>query len=209
MLRVSVRSARSAQKSRRQAVSYCARVQVPCVRFDRSARNGTSYGSLGAYLAMKPMVTLFTDAGHCPDILRGTWVCWAKYDGPITHRHSGIIKPVCDNSTVAEIYAICNGFCSAVAFFKPAVGTLVLIQSDSTGALAAYQTQQNSAPVRTLAQRAAEHGLRCAYRHVKGHNKASRQPRSAVNAACDQRCTELLAVIRTQLGWRKISQELC
>lgn len=158
-----------------------------------------------------PMITLFTDAGFCQTIMRGTWASWAKYEG-VAHLNSGFIRADCRNSNDAEMYAICNGFCSTLAHFKPPSNTLVLIQSDCTGAIAIYErfrfmhrnvvnTDESVPPsVMSFMERANHYNVRFEFRHVKGHRGHATR-RNSVNSTCDQRCTELLQILRKQEGY--------
>lgn len=152
-----------------------------------------------------PMITLFTDAGFCQTIMRGTWASWAKYEG-VAHLNSGFIRADCRNSNDAEMYAICNGFCSTLAHFKPPPNTLVLIQSDSTAAIHVYKQYRDTMgwtsppPVKSFLAQADRYKVRYKFRHVKGHQGHVTR-RNSVNTTCDKRCYELLQELRKQEGY--------
>ena len=67
---------------------------------------------------MSKCITLFTDAGFCPNTNIGTWAAWAKFDNNQTMRFSGVLKGFVQNSDVAELRAMANGIHCAVSFWE-------------------------------------------------------------------------------------------
>ena len=151
------------------------------------------------------LITMFTDAGYCPDRKIGTWAVWAKRDGK-AFRYSGVLRGEVDDSAIAELRAIINGGCAVLAAMKPETGTKIIAQSDCESAIGAllgshYKRKEARKRVenatKLLQKRLRETGVVIEYRHVPGH-RGTVNPRAAVNTWCDQECTRLLRQARQE-----------
>ena len=149
------------------------------------------------------LITMFTDAGYCPDRKIGTWAVWAKRDGK-TFRYSGVLRGEVDHSAIAELRAIVNGVCAVLTVMKPEKATKIIAQSDcesAIGALLGSHFKRKSARARVenatklLKKKLQETGVVIEYRHVSAH-RGTVDPRAAVNTWCDGECSRLLKQAR-------------
>lgn len=156
---------------------------------------------------MGKCITLFTDAGFCPNTNIGTWAAWAKFDNNQTMRFSGVLKGFVHNSDVAELRAMANGIHCAVSFFKPPQGTIMIVQCDCQNAIGAiigtaYKNKTNEQikdALKTIKETQIRNKLSIRCRHVGSH-KGYRDKRSAVNTWCDKECYSHLKKAREQHG---------
>lgn len=147
-----------------------------------------------------PILTLFTDAGQCPDTKAGSYAAWAKFNGR-TMRKSGILKGDCIRSDVAEVRALANGIYLALKCFSPPPGSVIVAQCDCETALRgmmglAYtkkpKKHEDVCEAIAMAQKMIQDaGVSVRYKHVKGH-QGTLDKRSAVNSWCDEQCTFFL-----------------
>ena len=158
-------------------------------------------------MSVPSLITMFTDAGYCPERKIGTWAVWAKRDGK-TFRYSGVLRGEVDDSAIAELRATVNGVCAVLAAMKPEKATKIIAQSDcesAVGALLGSHYKRKEARKRVesatnlLHKRLRETGVVVEYRHVSGH-RGTVNPRAAVNTWCDQECTRLLRQARKSAG---------
>lgn len=149
------------------------------------------------------LVTIFTDAGLCPETGIGTWAAWCKSERGIS-RGGGILRDHQSFSTMSESAAAVNGIYHALANGVARSGDVLLIQTDNDGVQSfltmPIQKHHKAQDVRRSMQDAylsitAKHSVKCSFRHVKGH-KGTRDRRSAVNTWCDQVCTFFLQMAR-------------
>jgi ribonuclease HI len=150
------------------------------------------------------MITLFTDAGHCPQTKVASYAVWAKTTGKPTLRHSGILKGTTKDATAAELRAIANGLSLVLSRFSPPPGSRIVAQTDSKGSIAAitgdgYKAPKTRAYIQLEIDRIREmlddFELSIDLRHVRAHTGAG-DKRSAVNEWCDQQCKLQLRVAR-------------
>ena len=131
------------------------------------------------------LITLFTDAGHCPDRKVGVWAAWAKESGK-TLRKAGILTGTVPHSGGAEMKALHNGLFLVERVMNPPAGSRVICQTDSDEVLRALEFLKHPRDeMPALARRLhADYGEARAwtlnFRHVKGH-KGTATPRNAVN----------------------------
>lgn len=148
------------------------------------------------------LITLFTDAGHCPDLRVGVWAAWAKESGK-TLRRAGILIGEIPHPAEAELKALHNGLFLIDRVMTPPPESRVICQVDSQEVLTALETLRHPRmEMRSLAQRllddyAQTRRWMLSFRHVKGH-RGTVTPRNAVNTWCDQECTRLLATARAR-----------
>jgi ribonuclease HI len=151
------------------------------------------------------LITMFTDAGFCPDTRLATWAMWAKVNGASV-MHSGVLRDRPDSSNVAEIFALANGMVAMTRLIGPPRGSRVIAQTDSTTAIAAFEgrayLRKKSRPTVSAAldvMRATieRFDLVVEYRHVPGH-RATVNPRQTINTWCDRECKRLLRQARTE-----------
>jgi ribonuclease HI len=152
------------------------------------------------------LITLFTDAGFCPDRKIGTWAAWAKCNG-VTSMVSGALRGNVEGSDIAEMRALVNGVCAVLARIKPPRGSRIIAQTDCQSAINAmlgtgYKKKQAKHRVRhatdEMRKRLTAAGVQIKYRHVPGHLGMA-TPRNAVNTWCDRECTRLLRQARAEL----------
>ena len=74
-------------------------------------------------------ITLFTDAGHCPDLRVGAWAAWAKESGN-TLRHAGILTGTVPHSGEAEMKALHNGLFLMGRIIDAPAGSRIVCQTD-------------------------------------------------------------------------------
>ncbi len=153
--------------------------------------------------APRPLITMFTDAGYCPNTHRASYAVWAKTDGK-TLRHSGLLRDLASDPNQAEKRALVNGVALVLANMQPEPGTHIIAQTDSLSSVAAFSgtghrkkwQRERIKDLLTLMQaQLAAAGVTIEYRHVKGH-KGTRDARSAVNTWCDGECRRWLREAR-------------
>jgi len=123
------------------------------------------------------LVTIFTDASHCPNLKVGGWGMWAKSArGKV--EFGGPLKKCLQNITEAELQAIVNGVYVALERGVALPGDTLLIQTDNIRALSILETGGiNLKKVSTseiqivdvLKRILDETGCSAIYKHVKGH----------------------------------------
>ncbi len=153
-------------------------------------------------MTARSLITLFTDAGFCPDRRIGVWAAWAKCDGR-TMRVSGVLRGPVPNSTIAELRALVNGVHCVLGQIGPVPGAKIIAQSDSQIAITVFQgTGYTRASKRVLvdAERERMRAMTAGrvvieYRHVSAH-KGTATPRNAVNTWCDLECRRHLKAAR-------------
>lgn len=153
------------------------------------------------------MITIFTDASHCPNTNAAGWGAWAKRDGwPQGIVIGGPIRTEVLNSGEAEIAAMANALSRLVKEDLLPVGQTIMLQADShralqvvAGAIPEAKVHQHADSVpwtgtaiclSPLEKRAAAvikemtAGRTIYLRHVKGHRGGG--GRNWVNRTCDQ-----------------------
>jgi len=163
------------------------------------------------------LVTIFTDAGLCPETYCASWAVWCKSERGIA-RAGGIVRQPMGVSTLAESAAAINGIHHAIANGIARQGDVLLIQTDNndvgrclTHQIKAHYKNQDMRRDLQSAYRSitAKYDLKCSFRHVKGH-RGTRDKRSAVNTWCDQVCTFFLKMARHEAmpdKWGPVSAE--
>ena len=146
------------------------------------------------------LVTIFTDAGLCPETGAASWGSWAKSERGVS-RGGGILKDLYNNSTAAEAAAAMNGVHNALANGIAKEGDTLLVQSDNDGiqnflngvakGYIKQKVQRTKLHAAFLAVR-SKYKLVIRFRHVRGH-QGTKDKRSAVNTWCDTTCTFFLA----------------
>jgi len=137
-------------------------------------------------------VTVFTDASHCPHTLATGWAVWIKHGTPATTiRFRGTASGL-HNSTEAELHALERAI-KHLLETDLALDRVVVIQSDSQGALAQLGSHHNK--LGTELRRTATY---VKLKHVKGH-QGLKCPRSAVNTWCDREARKQMNTLRTTL----------
>lgn len=158
------------------------------------------------------LITVFTDAGYCEHIRRGTYAVWAKMDGK-TLRKSGVLKGEVPSASIAELRAIANGIFAVICFFAPKPGAKIILQSDCLGIINAligtgYKRPSARAKVKAecelIQKTLAEKKLYIEYRHVPGH-RGYKNIRTSVNTWCDQQCTLHLRAARKEAEKNAVS----
>lgn len=149
------------------------------------------------------LVTIFTDAGLCPETGIGTWAAWCKSERGKS-RAGGILRDSQAFSTMAEAAAAVNGIYNAVASGIAKPGDALLVQTDNNDVsnflTFPIRPHLKEIETRVLMQECyssllRKYDLSVRFRHVKGH-KGTRDKRSAVNTWCDQVCTFFLRMAR-------------
>lgn len=149
------------------------------------------------------LVSIFTDAGLCPETHCASWAVWCKSERGVS-RGGGILRAPMPFSTLAESAAAVNGIHHAVANGIARHGDVLLIQTDNNDVgnclTRLIKPHYKSQDERRAMQRAyfaimSKYDLKCSFRHVAGHN-GTRDKRSAVNTWCDKVCTFFLKMAR-------------
>lgn len=174
------------------------------------------------WTALKPDLTIFTDAGLCPRTGASGWGAWMKGGGASSISVGGQIADLLNSSTEAEIRAGANAFHIARGrgLLKP--GMVVMWQCDNQTALRwllamhpksrdrpapgglesrAAQTMtialKKSAGLKALKAICTDMDLRILTRHVKGHQRGPN--RQWVNRLCDEIAGEHMRARRSQI----------
>lgn len=147
------------------------------------------------------LVTIFSDAGLCPELNLGSWGAWIKSKRGVA-RGGGVLRENVHDTSVAEARAVLNaihlGLCNGVI----APGDHLIVQTDNiavpnvlNGAKTAKKKGKKAQNPVTMAQKDATHeacaailaknGLTIEWRHVKGHQGTGTK-RSSVNTFCDK-----------------------
>ena len=149
------------------------------------------------------LITLFTDAGYCPIIRRGSFAAWAKADGG-TMREHGVLQGELETAGVAEARAVVNGLFLATRKFRPEPSSRVIVASDCeeamkalTNALTPKAMKRHADAVAHFQRICDRHQLSVSFRHVKGHSVLT-DTRRWVNRWCDKACTRALKEIRRE-----------
>lgn len=157
------------------------------------------------------IITLYTDASHCPRTGAAGWAAWIRF-GPLpTHvvRRGGALAEDPKTSTGAELAAIANGLAVVGALLRdgaealaaanrmrqnpapPGSRHVIHIRSDSTNALARLYPNWRGAVAdyegrcaRAALELAELHNCDLQLGHVKGH-RGKADKRAAVNTWCD------------------------
>lgn len=155
------------------------------------------------------LVTILTDASWCPDTGAAGYGYWiASNRGS---RPGGNSMRPAENPCHAEMMAVANGLAVALKAELVCDGDDVLVQSDSTDAIAGlkgerlrYETFTPAmAEVREyVVKLIADHNLNVTYRHVKGHSNR-REARFRANNHCDERAKSHMRRARRQLRQEK------
>lgn len=172
-------------------------------------------------------MTLFTDASWCPTSKFGGWGAWARRDGwSRGYFFGGTFKTRFKSATLAEMGAVANALVWAGRENWLEGVDIVLVQSDSTGALVTIRDNivgarenphadgismadhtSSIADDRTAAKvldaiRSAVDlfDLSLEVRHVKGHAGGA-HPRSAVNTQCDHIARKNMRLLRNGSGF--------
>lgn len=135
-------------------------------------------------------VTMFCDASFCPQTKAYGWAMWAKHGTPATtERESGSGQGAL-NSTDAELVALTEGIKALIRNEVPIAGRIIVIQSDSTGAL----NKLDIKPLKLAGARFVK------LKHVKGH-QGLRNPRAAVNTWCDTEAKRRMRAVRDKIQY--------
>lgn len=149
------------------------------------------------------LVTLFTDAGFCPDTRCASYAVWAKANGR-TLRHAGVLRGEVPGSEIAELRALANGVALVLSTIKPPAGSRIIAQTDcqvainamlGTGFKKAHAQERVRHAVEDIRNRLLAAEVAIEYRHVRGH-KGVVTARNAVNTWCDAECTRHLRQAR-------------
>lgn len=139
------------------------------------------------------LVTIISDASHCPETKIGGFGFWAVSNRG-RHAGSGSFKKKFRGSTPAEAAAIVNAVFISLRLGIAAKGDRVLIQTDSlhsinhfTGVAKKCKDPDVKAAKAELEKLTAEHELTLEFRHVRGHTRVDDQRSKA------QRHTDLRA----------------
>lgn len=138
------------------------------------------------------LVSLFTDASHCPQTLVGGWGAWAKCTLGTVEK-GGPMKRVVKNSVEAEARAVFAGL--LLIAHQPWTGIeRVLVQCDNLTVVKMLHAKSSPHPVKSPygqtfieAVRAFEkcHGIIVMGKHIKGHVPSKVGPRQYVNNRVD------------------------
>jgi ribonuclease HI len=152
---------------------------------------------------------IFADASFCPRTKAAGWGAWVKRDGGVSEAFGGSFRDPMPDSTTAELCALANAMHRAIGWRLILPGDVVMLQSDSLGALerirraipASFDNpakgglpvgQSRKARDASIGLAAADRikalaegaNLTLVTRHVRGHQKGG--GRQWVNGACDQ-----------------------
>ena len=164
------------------------------------------------------LVTIISDASHCPDTLAGGYGCWiASNRGSM--EFGGPLNDAMD-STEIEAKAACNALHYAITNGLVKRRDIILIQVDALAALEMFNGRRKPRLreleiLEWINNIAARNDLTLRYRHVKGHTN-NRDARSRAQQKCDdlarhymqqergkRRSSELLKEVRNSKPKRK------
>ena len=133
------------------------------------------------------LVTILTDASHCPDSKVGGYGYWIISDRG--HIKGGAeFKSVVKNINHAESMAVVNALYCSVQSGIAKNGDIILVQSDSTTALDILKYRKNKEEYGDIIRewrRLTRKMDKVIYRHVKGHSGVQ-DARSYANRYCDK-----------------------
>lgn len=150
-------------------------------------------------------VTIMTDASMCPETGAtgfGFWVACERGKRP----GGGPMRTLTRSSNEAEMMAIVNALHQAVKADLVQRYDTVLIQTDSTAAIGAFNGRRAYESLTQGEQRAYDEfhnirrkvGIVFDFRHVKGHT-GIRDQRSMANHMCDKRAKAGMRQARTSI----------
>jgi ribonuclease HI len=159
--------------------------------------------------APRATAMIFADASFCHKTKAAGWGAWVKRDDRVSEAFGGSFRDTMPNSTDAELCALANALHRALARRMIEPGDVVMLQSDSLGALVRIRSTipatfdnpargglavgvSRKATGRDVAQAAADRikaladgaNLTLVTRHVRGHQEGG--GRHWVNETCDQ-----------------------
>lgn len=151
------------------------------------------------------LVTIFTDAGLCPETKCASWAAWCKSERGVS-RAGGVLRDPQMFSTMAESAAAINGIHHALASGIARSGDTLLVQTDNDGVMrflihpikAHYKEKDRRKKMRdAYGSLVSRYDISVRFRHVKGH-QGSKDRRSAVNSWCDRVCRFFLKMARSE-----------
>lgn len=137
------------------------------------------------------IVSVFTDASHCPHKKVGGWGCWLKSNRG-QHEAGGVLRDRMQDSNTAELAAVANGLFIAKTSGLMMSGDTVILQSDSLHAVKVVRgyikprTIRQTQILEMILKIVEQSNIFLDIRHVKGHNRASGQRRSHANHYADR-----------------------
>lgn len=156
------------------------------------------------------LVTIFTDAGLCPETQCASWAAWCKSERGVS-RTGGILRDPQLFSTMAESAAVVNGIHHALASGVAVAGDAILVQTDNNSVMQFlvlpirphHKEKDRRKQMRDVySSLVARYDISVRFRHVKGH-QGTKNKRSAVNSWCDQVCTFFLKMARSEANPEK------
>ncbi|MDP9155328.1 MAG: hypothetical protein M3O74_13870 [Pseudomonadota bacterium] len=134
------------------------------------------------------LVSVFADASYDHETRAGGFGCWSKSERG-RHSGGGPFKSLARNSGIAEMMACLNAVHLAFVHKVAFPGDSILVQSDCTSAIIAFEGGRPLSPdeklivdgLNTLLQ---VKGSTVRWKHVKAHTRGD-QPRLWVNNHCD------------------------
>lgn len=154
------------------------------------------------------LVTLITDASHCPNTLAGGYGVWvAGQRGK--QAFGGAISGTKDSSEI-ESKALCNGLYHGIKSGLICRGDTVLMQSDCDAALkllACKRTPRESEfdILDWMADTTMKNGITLTFRHVKGHTN-KKDSRSKAQDHCDKLAKKHMVSERKRLSGASVEQ---
>lgn len=149
------------------------------------------------------LITIIADASFCPQTGAAGYGYWVACDRG-KRGGSGYMQEPVANCTVAEEMALANALYHACKLGLVLPHDEVLLQTDSMGAICAFNGERKSVPnveqvpVNYLRRLVAKMEITVRYKHVKGHTDG-REPRLYINNQCDALAYEAMSIKRSQI----------
>lgn len=158
------------------------------------------------------IVTVFSDAGVCPEIGRASWGAWIKSQRG-TARGGGVFRAPCRVTNIAEARAVINAVYLGLRERVIWPGDALIVQTDNdtvpallAGTVSAKTNPEDKAQIRAeIVKLLTRHRLTLEWRHVKAH-KGTATNRNAVNTYCDSVATFFLRLERESVAPGKFKQ---
>lgn len=156
------------------------------------------------------LVTIISDASHCPDTLAGGYGCWIASNRG-SKEFGGPLNDAMDSAEI-EAKAACNALHYAITNGLVKRRDVILIQVDALAALEMFNGRRKPRLreleiLEWINNIAARNDLTLRYRHVKGHTN-NRDARSRAQQKCDDLARQYMQQERGKRRSRELLKEV-
>lgn len=158
------------------------------------------------------LITLITDASHCPDTKAcgyGVWVAGQRGK----REFSGMFAKPLDNSLLCEMAAIVNGLYHGLKAGLICKGDTILVQTDCTSAIQGFLGSRKISHIeeREILEVYSKLLVSCElfirFKHVKAHT-GKQDKRSISNEVCDKKAKAWMKRMRNLIQLNEIRQKV-